>query len=249
MAPGGLIRAGHDMRAGWVVSLIGHVGFVIMTLLAWETRTVLMPSGVVAVPIEIVDIAPESNVRALAVEVPDDEVAPQEEVTTEEQTEVAPTPAPTPRQRQPNDSFDLSSVAGLLDKQREPGRERNEGQRADRNQRGAGLGTAEVAALEGRVVALMQRAMQRCWRMPVDQPDYERLVVTLQFDLDRNGNLRGQPRVVSPSNYTFDPPMQVAVNNARRAIQTCDPYPFPTDPQLADHYETWDQLEFTFTPR
>lgn len=237
------------MRAGWVVSFIGHVGFVIMTLLAWETRTVLMPSGVVAVPIEIVDIAPESNVRALAVEVPDDEVAPQEEVTTEEQTEVAPTPAPAPRQRQQNDSFDLSSVAGLLDKQREPGRERNEGQRSDRNQRGAGLGTAEVAALRSRVVALSQRAMQRCWRMPVDQPDYERLVVTLQFDLDRNGNLRGNPRVVSPNNYTFDPPMRVAVDLAMRAVRTCDPYPFPTDPILGDHYEEWSQIEFTFTPR
>jgi hypothetical protein len=234
------------MRAGWVVSFIGHVGFVIMTLLAWETRTTLVPSGVVAVPIEIVDIAPESNVRALAEEVPDEEVAPQEEQTTEEQPEVA--PAPAPRQRPQDESFDLSSVAGLLDKQREPGRERNEGQRAERNQRGAGLGTAEVAALEGRVVALMQRAMQRCWRMPVDQPDYERLRVTLEFDLDRNGNLRGQPRVISPTNYTFDAPMQVAVNNARRAIQTCEPYPFPTDPQLGNHYEAWDKITFNFYP-
>jgi len=237
------------MRAGWVVSLIGHVGFVIMTLLAWETHSVLAPSGVVAVPIEIVDIAAESNVRALAEEVPDEDVAPQEEQTTDEQPEVAPSPTPAPRQRPQEESFDLSSVAGLLDKQRERGRERNEGQRADRNQRGAGLGTAEVAALEGRVVALMQRAMQRCWRMPVDQPDYERLVVTLEFDLDRNGNLRGQPRVTSPTNYTFDAPMQVAVNNARRAIQTCDPYPFPSDPQLGEHYDVWDRLEFTFTPR
>jgi hypothetical protein len=235
------------MRAGWVVSFIGHIGFVIMTMLAWEARSTLVSSGVVAVPIEIVDIAPESNVRALAEDVPDEEVAPQEEQTAEDEPETA--PAPTPRPRPQNDSFDLSAVAGLLDKQREPGRERNEGQRADRNQRGAGLGTAEVAALEGRVVALMERAMQRCWRMPTDQPDYERLVVRLEFDLDRNGNLRGQPRVISPTNYTFDAPMQVAVNNARRAIQTCDPYPFPTDPQLGEHYEVWARIETTFTPR
>lgn len=237
------------MRAGWVVSFIGHVGFVIMTMLAWEARTTLSTSSVAVVPIDIVDIADESNVRALAMDIPED-AAPQEQTPTEAEEEPAPAPAPTPeRPRQRSDEFDLAAVAGLLDKQREPGRERNEGQRADRNQRGAGLGTAEVVALEGRVVALMQRAMQRCWRMPVDQPDYERLVVTLEFDLDRNGNVRGNPRVTSPRNYTFDPPMRVAVDNAVRAVRQCDPYPFPTDPQLGDHYEIWNEIEFTFTPR
>ena len=37
--------------------------------------------------------------------------------------------------------------------------------------------------------------------------------------LDRNGNLRGPPRVTSPSNATFDPDMQYAVSNAVRAVQ------------------------------
>lgn len=236
------------MRAGWVVSFIGHIGFVLMTMLAWEARTTLAPMGVAVVPIEIVDIAPESNVRALAMDVPEDE-APTEQEPSEAEPEPAPAPTPTPQRPRPrNEEFDLSAVAGLLDKQRDPGRERNEGQRADRNQRAAGLGTAEVAALEGRLAGLMERAMQRCWRTPVDQPDYERLVVTVEFDLDRNGNLRGNPRVTSPANYTFDPPMRVAVDNAVRAILTCDPYPFPTDPQLGDHYEVWDRIEFTFRP-
>ena len=67
--------------------------------------------------------------------------------------------------------------------------------------------------------------------------------------LDRNGNVRGNPRVTSPRNYTFDPPMRVAVDNAVRAVRACDPYPFPTDPQLGDHYEIWNEIEFTFTPR
>jgi len=238
------------MRAGWVVSLIGHVGFIIMTMLAWEARTALPSDGVVAVPVEIVDIGPESNVRALAEDVPDEEVSASEEQPSEEDTAPTPTPTPTPqRPRQNNDSFDLSAVAGLLDKQREPGRQRNDGQRAERNQRGAGLGTAEVAALEGRLAGLMERAMQRCWRAPTDQPDYQRLVVTLEFDLDRNGNLRGPPRVVSPrGNLSFDPALRIAVNNAVRAVQSCEPYPFATDPLLADHYEVWDQITFNFEP-
>lgn len=239
------------MRAGVIVSIIGHIGFVLMTMLAWEARSTITLAQGSIVPIEIVDVAAESNVRALAIDAPDEEVAPTEETPSEEEPEPAPSPEPAPqRQRQNNDSFDLAAVAGLLDKQREPGRERNEGQRSDRNQRGAGLGTAEVAALEDRVRSLMQRAMQRCWRMPLDQPDPERLVVTLQFELDRNGNLRGPPRVTNPQgNFTYDPPMRVAVENAIRAVQTCDPFPFATDPVVGEHYDTWDRIEFTFRPR
>ena len=239
------------MRAGWVVSLIGHVGFIIMTMLAWEARSTMTPAVGSIVPIEIVDVAEESNVRALAEDLPDEEVAPSEETPTQEDTAPAPTPTPAPqRPRQNNDSFDLSAVAGLLDKQRDPGRERTEGQRADRTQRGAGLGTAEVAAMQDRVRSLAQRHLMRCWRMPLDQPEPERLVVTVEFDLDRNGNLRGPPRVTNPSgNLTFDPPMRVAADAARRAVTTCDPFPFATDPVVGEHYDTWSRLEFTFRPR
>ena len=85
--------------------------------------------------------------------------------------------------------------------------------------------------------------------MPLDQPDPERLIVVLEFDLDRNGNLRGPPRVISPTNYTFDAPMRVALEAAQRAVNTCDPYPFPTDPVVGEHYETWARLRFRFIPR
>jgi len=238
------------MRAGVAVSVVGHIGFVLLTMLAWEARTTLTPTIGSIVPIEIVDVAAESNVRALAEDLPDEEVAPSEETPSEEEPEPAPSPEPAPpaRQRQNNDSFDLAAVSGLIDKQREPGRERNEGERADRNQRGAGLGTEQRVAMQDRVISLTRRHLQRCWRMPLDQPDPERLVVVLEFDLDRNGNLRGPPRVISPTNYTFDQPMRVAVENAQRAVTTCDPYPFATDPVVGEHYETWARLRFRFIP-
>ncbi|MEZ5995352.1 MAG: hypothetical protein R3C25_06330 [Hyphomonadaceae bacterium] len=240
------------MRAGWAVSLIGHVGFVMMTLLAWETRPPLPPVSGATVPVEIVDIAAESNVRALAEDVPDEEVAPEEQAAAEEEPQPAPSPAPAPpQQRERRDEFDLASIAGLLDKQREPGRERREGQRADRNQQGAGLGTGEVAAMEDRLRALARAHIARnnCWRMPSDLPEPDRLVVTIQFDLNRNGTLNGQPRVISPRNYSFDNDMRVAVDYAMRAIRTCDPFPFADDPIVGDHYELWREMEYTFRPR
>ncbi len=236
------------MRPGVFVSVIGHVGAVLMTLLAWEARSTLMPAVGSVVPVEIVDVAPESNVRALAEDVPEDEVAEQEEETVEAEPPPAPAPTPTPQRRQQNDEFDLAAIARMVDKQRDPGRERREGQRADRNQQGAGLGTAEVAAMEDRIRALARAHMRRCWRMPVDLPDPDRLVVTVEFRINRNGTLDGQPRVVSPRNYTFDPAMRTAVDAAIRAVRVCDPYPFPEDPVVGEHYELWRETEFTFRP-
>jgi hypothetical protein len=241
------------MRAGVIVSAIGHVGAVMMTLLAWESRPVEIASQGVVVPIEILEVSAESNVRALAIPEPEDLApAPAEEETTPEAAEApAPSPTPTPPRRPTppraqEDEFDLASIARMVDKQRQPGRERTNGATADRNQRGAGLGTAEVASLQDRIRALTRAHFRRCWRMPSDLPDPERLVVTVEWELDRNGVLRGQPRVTSPRNYNFDPPMRTAAENALRAVRQCDPYPFPNDPIVGEHYDLWRSGDFTF---
>jgi hypothetical protein len=236
------------MRPGVIVSIVGHVGAVMMTLLAWETRTVILPASGAVVPVEIVAVAPESNVRALAEDVPDEEVAPDEQEPTEAEPAPAPSPTPTPQRRQQDDEFDLSAIAGMLDKQREPGRQRREGERAERNQQGAGLGTAEVVAVEDRARSLIRAHMRRCWRMPIDLPDPDRLVVTVEFEINRNGTLNGQPRVTAPRNYSFDAPMRTAVEAAVRAVRSCDPYPLPDDPVVGEHYEIWRTQVYTFRP-
>lgn len=233
------------MRPGWIVSLIGHVGAVLMTFLAWETHPAPIPMSGAVVPVEIVATAPESNVRALSAS--QEEPTPALAQAAPEPTQT-PEPAPPPPHppRRTSDTFDLAAIAGLLDKQRHATQERTNGAHADRSQHGAGLSTQEVVSLQDRVRALTRQAMLRCWRMPADLPDPERLVVTVQFELDRNGHLRGQPRVTSPQNYTFDAPMRAAVESAQRAVRACDPYPFPDDPVVGDHFELWSVLEYTF---
>jgi hypothetical protein len=237
------------MRPGVIVSIIGHIGAVLMTLLAWEARSSLPAEIGAVVPIEIVDVALESNVRALTEDVPDEEVSPEETPPTEAEEQPAPAPTPTPQpRRNRNDDFDLSAIAGMIDKQRDPGRRRNEGETSDRSQQGAGQGTAEVASLRDRVRAVGRAHLRRCWRMPVDLPDPERLIVTVEFDINRNGTLNGQPRVTNPRNYTFDPYMRAAAENALRAVRACDPFPFADDPVLGDHYELWRETEVVFDP-
>jgi hypothetical protein len=73
-------------------------------------------------------------------------------------------------------------------------------------------------------------------------------VVTVEFELDRNGNLRGQPRVTNPRNYTFDAPMRTAAEAALRAVRSCDFSFFPNDPVVGQYYEAWNEIEFTFRP-
>lgn len=238
------------MRAGILVSIIGHIGLVMMTMLAWEARSEIPSVAGNIVPVEIVDVAAESNVQALAEQVPEDETpSPEEAPPAQEEPTPAPAPTPTPQRPRATDDFDLAAISGLIDKQKTPGRQRQEGAPSDRNQQSAGLGTAERASMEDRVRSLTRAHLTRCWRMPVDLPEPERLIVTLEFDLNRNGTLNGQPRVTSPRNYTFDPPMRTAVEAAVRAVRQCDPYPFPDDPAVGEHYDTWARLQFTFRPR
>jgi ribosomal protein L12E/L44/L45/RPP1/RPP2 len=236
------------MRAGLLVSLIGHIGAVLMTTLMWEVRSQPTPEIMSVVPVEIVDVAVESNVRALAEDVPDEEVvARAEETTTPAAAEAA--AAPPSRARAPqNDDFDLASIARMINTDSKTGRTRAEGQRAERTQVGSGLGTAEVAALEDRARTLARAHLRRCWRMPVDLPDPDRLVVTVAFDLNRNGTLNGAPRVVSPRGAAFDPAMRTAIEAALRAVRVCDPYPFPDDPVVGEHYDIWRHTEFVFRP-
>lgn len=240
-----------EMRPGVIVSLIGHIGAVLMTLLAWEARSTLPPSSGVVVPVEIVDVALESNVRALIEEAQDEEeVAAAEEIPTEATEATAPTPAPTP-QRPRRDEFNLDDIAaGLINREKEKNRPRNEGEVSDRTQRGAGLGTAEVAAIEDRAAALVDRHLRRCWRVPDDLPDPERLVVVLSIQIGRNGALIGQPRIISPRSTAFDPAMAEAVRRAERAVRQCDPYEFlAEDPVIGEHYEIWREQEIRFGRR
>jgi|CXWL01.1.fsa_nt_gi hypothetical protein len=111
------------------------------------------------------------------------------------------------------------------------------------------LVTNEQAMREDRVRTILAEQMRRCWQMPIDLPNPERLSVTVAFELNPDGTLRGTPRVVSPRNYQFDAHYRTAVERAIRAIRECAPYPFPNDEIVGPHYGVWDELELHFHVR
>jgi type IV secretory pathway VirB10-like protein len=241
------------MRAGWVVSAIGHVGFVILTMLAWEVGTPLRGGGTAIVPVEIVDVAVEANVRALAEEVEDpdqeDVANPEDEARQETPPPPAPTPTPTPPRRPtPADEFDPGRAADLAGQART---RQQEGESSDTNQTGQGRGDGETTTLEARIAAISRQELNRCWRSTADMPEPERLVVILAVRLNRDGSLNGQPRVIQPAgNTTFDPLMTEAVNRALRAVRTCEPIErLPADPIVGEHFDLWREQEVRFGPR
>jgi hypothetical protein len=104
-------------------------------------------------------------------------------------------------------------------------------------------------ALAEHTRAILQAQMRRCWRTPSDLPIPDRLIVTLQFELNEDGTLRGEPRVIHPRTYEADALYRTAVERALRAVRDCAPFPFPEDPILRDHYEAWREVEMRFSPR
>lgn len=247
------------MRPGWIVSTIGHAGAVLMTLVAWPAASSIEERiGGEIVPVEVVTISDFSNVRALAPEPEDTGEAEAQDIPQGEEEEPEPIPAEEPEPARPRrPSLDL----GALDRELMTDKERNRGDRPrpstenaardERTRRGAGLGTAETARLEDHLAAVARAHIDRnrCRRSLEDMRDPDRLVVTLEIDFDRNGRMRGAPRVVQPTSVMGDPEMRVAVDYALRAMRQCDPFPFPDDPLLADHYEIWREMTYTFHPR
>jgi len=94
----------------------------------------------------------------------------------------------------------------------------------------------------------MRAAVKRCWQAGaiIGAPEPEKLVVLVEFELNRDGSLVGQPRVANATqiNLSGNRFWKVAEQNAVRAVVGCQPYSFL--PQ--DQYETWKELELNFDP-
>jgi hypothetical protein len=99
---------------------------------------------------------------------------------------------------------------------------------------------------DDRIRYITRQHMRTCWSAPADATNAEPLIVTVQFELNEDGTLRGQPRVTEPRGYAFNPSMRRAVRGAMRAVRACSPYPFPADSIAAQHYDRWREMEFSF---
>lgn len=155
---------------------------------------------------------------------------------------------PKPKPKPKDEGLDFDRLAALVDKERKNQQPKDPAEAAvegERPQEKVGPGDRLTAS----DIAKMQAAVSRCWQTQalIGAPEPEKLLVQLEIDLNRDGTLVGQPRVlnalqISVSGNQF---WKVAEQVAIRAVITCQPYDFLS----ADRYAVWKEMQLNFDPR
>ena len=189
---------------------------------------------------EPVEVVKEAEVKIL-----DKEAIPVPE------TEVEPTPTEPEEPEQP--AFDLDKLASMIDRSRETAPEKNRQKVlqsesnnyvfAENSRAGSGEGT-EMTVNE---MDALQSAMYKCWRMPADAKNPEKLVVRLSVKILPDGYVqdvkiidKARQRRNDPGNPFWD----VAEQRAVRAVSQCGPYDFLP----AEKYSQWKDMTLNFRP-
>jgi outer membrane biosynthesis protein TonB len=134
--------------------------------------------------------------------------------------------------------FNADEVAALLSKEKPSGggakRSSDEASLGgDKTTSGQTLSQSEMDALRGQI--------ERCWNVPAGALDAQNLKVSVQFKLDRSGELEGSPEIISGGGA--DGIERAAAESARRAVMKCAPYNLP-----AEKYEAWADVVVNFDP-
>ena len=161
-----------------------------------------------------------------------------------------PEPKPPVKKKEPEtDELDFDALSKLVDKEREntpsdAGTPSEVAEVADQARGRVGAGDRLTAS----ETAKMKAAMGRCWTSTslIGAPEPEKLVVRVEFQLNRDGSLVSAPRVLNQTqiNLSGNRFWKVAEREAINAILKCAPYDFLSQ----DTYETWKEIEFNFNP-
>ena len=137
--------------------------------------------------------------------------------------------------------YDNSKIAALLDK-RNPERHAMAGDTINPN---SSFGTAagQAQRLTMSWVGALQAKIRECWQVPGGVRDAENIEVRVYFELNKDGTVIGQPRLLAGPPNANGPAIG---ESAIRAIQRCQPYKFL--PQ-AEYVGGWDRLDITFSSR
>jgi hypothetical protein len=228
-----------------VGSLALHAGIIAVTFFTWTHRLDIIDQAPPIVPVDLVTLADKTNVAPMVKEEPQ----PIEELLTAPplpvsmqppKFEVAPSPKPAPVQKPKPEVFDINNIQAMLAK-RQAVAPKN-AKVGSQNVKGIGDQSAMTADLR----ALLQSEIYRCWSPLVGAPHPEKLIVSYELFLNKDGSVARSPQLTAESSAAAasDPYMRAAAEAARRAIYTCAPYNLP-----ANRYNQWHDVTFTFYPR
>lgn len=148
-------------------------------------------------------------------------------------------------------AFNLDDMSALIDKTREaqPEAGQQEATQSEENfynfaenaRKGVGAGTdltmSELDAL--------QTAMYKCWRIPLDAKNPEKLVVRVEVALRSDGHVQSVDLLDKAwIARSSDPYLQVAAQRAVNAVTKCAPYDFLP----VEKYDRWKNMTLRFKP-
>jgi outer membrane biosynthesis protein TonB len=158
----------------------------------------------------------------------------------------APAPARPGRAREAASTpteFDLSAASAAASGADSGGRRSPE--LASRGSAGRVGRAGGGAALTGDLEAALRAQLKECWAEPADLSNPASLIVDVSIELGIDGRLRGAPVLVRPTSRAgASNSLNVAIDNALRAVNQCAPFTLPPD-----RHDQWRQVRFSFDPR
>lgn len=97
----------------------------------------------------------------------------------------------------------------------------------------------EASRLLGMIVGRIRD--RGCWNIQAGGQLAASQVPRIQFDLNRDGSVRGEPRVMNPQ---ASPEFQLAADAAKSAVLKCQNFDLPPD-----KYDLWKRVTLDFDPR
>jgi outer membrane biosynthesis protein TonB len=255
--------------AAWIGAISLHVAIVAATLFTFTHRLDIADESAPVVPVDLITIAPKTNIIAAAPPVPKvqpeaapvqapppvaQSVTPPQEDTEPPPVDTAPSeplikaqpPPPVPKFKpqsqpaQPKPTAD--SINAMLNNVLATPSASQNAKVSNRTTRGFGAQTAMTADLQD----ALRSMIRPCWSPQVGAPNAADLVVDFDISLNPDGSVAQAPQLtgqsasmVASNNYT-----RAAADAAKRAIIECAPYKLP-----ANQYATWRAFTFHFDPR
>lgn len=260
---------------GLAVSVLLHGAIVAGTLFTFSHRLEIADESPPVVPVDLVTIAPKTNVRATVRPQPHVAPTPTPPVPKVMSTPTPPQPQPQPVEEKPKEAEEPIAaptprpIRLHRPKVEEKPKEQEEKksfdvdkvlallnkvapsqQAAAPNAHSAARtvrGIGAQTAMTADLQDALRSQIQPCWNPPVGAPHPERLVVEFHLFLNPDGSVAQPPQLTgdSVSRVSRDQFVQAAAEAARRAIYTCAPYKLP-----ADRYQEWREIDpFRFDPK
>lgn len=192
---------------------------------------------------------------------PEPEPEPVPDLDQEEEAEPEPEPEPEEEEPEPiraepeqDDPLDdiLGEASNLFDRARTeqrrappPTERKIEPLKNETTERRRGVG--DRSGMTARVEAILLSQLKTCWVDVQDLPNPERLIVTVKMQLNVDGTINGDARLVEPSRPPIgDNAMQQAITRALRAARKCSPYRLPEGADA--YYEEWKDITLVVGP-